>query len=183
MKRTKFIAGLAAIAVAILLARTSLAGDAKKIGLTAENTKIDWLGTKPGGKHTGGFTKLTGTLEAEGKALKKVSLEIDTNSLTSDNPKLTKHLKSPDFFECLNFPKATFVTTKIQAGEDSKTTITGDLTIRDKTKSITFPATVSAADGVTLTSTFEISKKEFGMIYGEGKIDDKVKITVSIKAK
>lgn len=160
-----------------------IAGEAVK--LSAENTKIEWIGTKPGGKHTGGFGKVSGSIDKDGGKITKISLEIDTNSLTSDNAKLTAHLKSADFFECLNFPKATFVSTKIEAGSDAAKathTVTGDLTLRGKTKSITFPATVSA-DGSQINSTFTISKKDFGMIYGEGKINDAVQISVSVKAK
>ncbi|MFO0970492.1 MAG: YceI family protein [Gemmataceae bacterium] len=162
------------------------AGEAKKIELTPDNTKIEWTGTKPGGKHVGGFTKVSGSAEVAAGAVSKIALDIDCNSLTSDTPKLTKHLKSADFFEVVNHPKATFVTTKIEAGSDvakATHTITGDLTIRGKTKSIVIPATVSAKDGLTLSSSFTISKKDFGMTYGEGKIDDAVTIKVSVKAK
>ena len=42
-------------------------------------------------------------------AAAKISIEIDTDSLYADNPKLTQHLKSPGFFEVKKYPKATFV--------------------------------------------------------------------------
>src|SRR5262249_54251962 len=68
--------------------------------LTGSNTTIKFVGTKPGGRHDGGFKDLTGTATVQGNdpATLKVSVEIDTNSLYSDTPKLTNHLKSPDFF-------------------------------------------------------------------------------------
>lgn len=179
-------AGLVLCALGLACRHEAAAGEAKAIPLSPANTKIEWVGFKPDGKHVGGFGKFTGAIERDGAKLTKITLDIDTDSLTSDNPNLTRHLKSPDFFECLNFPKATFVATKIEAGSDvakATHTITGDLTLRGKTKVIHFPATVSADKGFSLKSDFAISKKEFGMTYGTGKIEDQIKISVSVITK
>ena len=54
------IRSLSALALAILLVASAAAADVK-YALTGENTKITFIGTKPGGKHDGGFKKLTGT--------------------------------------------------------------------------------------------------------------------------
>ncbi|MCI0378684.1 MAG: hypothetical protein L0215_13840, partial [Gemmataceae bacterium] len=58
--------------------------------LTGKNTTITFVGTKPGGKHDGGFKALTGTAALEGKDLTtlKINLEIDMESLWSDTAKL-----------------------------------------------------------------------------------------------
>jgi polyisoprenoid-binding protein YceI len=164
------------------------AGGGAKLEITPKNTKIEFVGTKPGGKHDGGFTKFSGAIENVAPDLKgsKIVVEIQTESLFSDNAKLTKHLLSPDFFEVKAHPKATFKSTAIEAKKDGSAThrITGDLTLRGKTKAISFPATVKqTSGGVELTSEFTINKKDFGMTYGEGKIDHDVKIKVAVKAK
>src|SRR5688500_10058165 len=171
---------LLAAAAALVLAGPALADSVK---LTGENTKITFVGTKPGGKHEGGFKTLTGTATVDGGQLTKLHVEIDTESLWSDNEKLTAHLKSPDFFSCKTNPKSTFTSTKIEK-TDAGTTITGDLTLNGKTKSISFPATVTTDGGtVKITSAFTIDKRDFGMTYGGGKIDDKVAIQVAVEAK
>ena len=83
----------------------ALAADVKYV-LTKDNTKIEWTGTKPGGKHSGGFEKVGGTATvAEGAGL-KIDIEIDCDSLYSDDKKLTGHLKSSDFFAVKDHPKA-----------------------------------------------------------------------------
>src|SRR5262245_43540533 len=76
--------------------------------LSGENTRITFVGTKVGGKHDGGFSKLTGKAKVDPVDLTtlKVSVEIDTNSLYSDNKKLTGHLKSDDFFRVNDHPRA-----------------------------------------------------------------------------
>jgi polyisoprenoid-binding protein YceI len=171
---------LFAAAAALVLAGPAFADSVK---LTGENTKITFVGTKPGGKHEGGFKALTGTATVDGGQLTKVQVEIDVDSLWSDNEKLTAHLKSPDFFGVKTNPKASFTSTKIEK-TDSGTTISGDLTINGKTKNVSFPATVTTEGGtVKITSALTIDKRDFGMTYGGGKIDDKVAIQVAVEAK
>jgi polyisoprenoid-binding protein YceI len=158
--------------------------------LSPDNTKIQFVGTHSGDKpdpRTGGFAKFKGKAEIDAakKSLKSVSIEIDTASLfTEIGQKLTDHLKSPDFFEVREYPKATFESTKIAAGTAGKATITGKLSLHGVTKEISFPATVEVGEkGVTLTSEFSIDRTQFGMTYGEGKVEPKVSMTVVIGEK
>jgi polyisoprenoid-binding protein YceI len=169
----------AAIAVVVLVSPSF--ADEKK--LTGENTKITFVGTKPGGKHEGGFKTLTGTATADGDKLAKVEVTIQVDSIFSDNEKLTGHLKSPDFFGVKDNPTATFKSTKVET-TDKGTTITGDLTICGKTKKVEIPVKVSNSGGtLKIEGAVTIDKKDFGMVYGGGKIDDAVAITVKVEAK
>ena len=172
---------LIAAVAAVALTLPAAAADVK---LTGENTKITWVGTKgAAGKHEGGFKTLTGTAAVSGDALTRVEVEIDMTSLYSDDQKLTGHLLSPDFFGVKNNPKSKFVSTKIEKS-DKGHTITGNLTLNGKTKEITFPATISTADGgVKIDSAFSIDKRDWGMTYGGGKIDDQVALKVAVDAK
>ncbi len=156
-----------------------------KVALSGSNTNITFVGTKNDGQHEGGFKTLTGTVDAteDGKGIAKISLEIETDSLWSDNPQLTSHLKNTDFFDVKEHPKATFVTTEIAAVEGASHThnLTGDLTLHGVTKSITVPATVTSSDaGWVLKSTFKIERKDFGMEFGLEKVNNEVSISVAI---
>ena len=172
-----FVAAAAAVAFSI----PAVADDVK---LTGNNTKITWVGTKgAAGKHEGGFKTLTGTATISGDALTAVKVEIDTDSLYSDNPQLTMHLKSPDFFGVKNNPKARFESTKVEKS-DKGYTITGNLTLNGKTKEVAIPAEVSHAGGtLKISGAVTIDKRDFGMTYGGGKIDDPVAIKVAVEAK
>ena len=99
----------------------------------------------------------------------------------ADNPKLTAHLKSPDFFGVKSNPSARFVSTRVEkAGGEYK--ITGDLTMLGKTNTITVPAQITTNNGgLTVAAKFKIDRTEWGMTYGRGKIDDDVSLTVNIK--
>ena len=156
-----------------------------KYTLTGDNTTIEWVGSKPEGKHKGGFKKLKGTLTVDGDKPEsaKVEVEIDTTSLHSDNPGLTQHLKAPDFFNVKKHPKAKFVSTKVE-GDAKEFTLTGKLTLLGKTKEVSMPVKVkSEGDEYTLIGETTIDRNDFGMTYGRGKIDDKVALKITVKGK
>jgi polyisoprenoid-binding protein YceI len=167
-----------------VIAGPVLAAD-QKFTLTGDNTKIAFTGHKPGGKHDGGFGKLTGTAtvtDAKPETL-KVEVAIETDSLFSDDQKLTSHLKAPDFFSVKDHPKATFKSTKVEKSATGYS-VTGDLTMIGKTKAVTFPATITATgDSLLLTAAFKINRNDWGMSYGKGKINDEVDLKVNLNAK
>ncbi|RYZ05342.1 MAG: polyisoprenoid-binding protein [Myxococcales bacterium] len=93
----------------------------------------------------GRFKEATAKINLDDADLTKsqVSVEINAGSIDTGDQKRDDHLKSPDFFDAKKFPKLTFKSTKItKAGAGYK--LTGDLTIRDVTKSVTLDATLSA---------------------------------------
>ena len=51
------------------------------------------------------------------------------------------HVLSDDFFAADKFPQVKFVSTSTDLGDDGTATVTGDLTIRDKTQSVTATGT------------------------------------------
>jgi polyisoprenoid-binding protein YceI len=172
--------GAVLLAVAVL-ATNAIAGGT--FTLDGNNTKIEFIGTKPGGKHTGGFKNLTGKASGGDATDLKLEVEIDTTSMYTDTAKLTNHLKSADFFEVKTYPKAKFVSTKVEKAKEGYT-VTGELTLHGKTKTISFPAAIAvAADAVTLNSTFTIDRQDFGISFGAGKVDDTVTIKVAVNAK
>jgi polyisoprenoid-binding protein YceI len=149
---------------------------------------IEFTGTKKDGMHSGGFRKFTGTIDAPGGdfAKAKVTVDIRTDSLYSDNEKLTGHLKSPDFFDVRNHPTAKFTSTSIRAvGGDSPTShlLTGDLTLHGVTKPVTIPVRVMpTSTGLKLEGTFTLKRKEFGMTYGEGQVNNDVTVKLMVQA-
>lgn len=154
--------------------------------LTPENTNIQFVGIHSGDKpdpRTGTFEKFTGEAKIDPAAgtLSNVTVDIDTTSLKTDIEKLTDHLKSADFFNVNEHPTAKFASTKIEAGADGQSTITGNLTLLGVTKEISFPAKVAVQDGkLSLQAEFTIDRSEFGMTYGEGKVEYPVKMTVTV---
>lgn len=175
---------LTAVVLAGLLAIPSTAADVK-FPLSGDNTKVTFVGSKPDGKHDGGFKTLTGTATIDGTdaTTLKIAVEIDMNSTYTDTDKLTAHLKSPDFFNVKNNPKAKFATTKVEKS-NAGYTVTGNLTLCGKTKEVSFPAKIEVSgDSLTLSSNFKINRNDWGISYGPGKINDDVSLSVTVNAK
>lgn len=68
----------------------------------------------------------------------KINFTVDVNSINTDNANRDGHLKSDDFFNAEKFPNMTFVSTSFKKKSGSAYELTGDLTIRDVTKKVTF---------------------------------------------
>lgn len=122
----------------------------------------------------GRFDKFDGTIVVDPKLEKsKATLNIDAASVDTANSDRDTHLKSPDFFDVAKAPKITFVSKKI-AGTPDALKITGDLTIKGKTKEVTldgkYLGTVNDPYGnakVVFTASTKINRKEFGLTWGK----------------
>lgn len=161
---------------------TATKGEATEIN--PGNSSVGFEGYKVTGKHVGGFKQFTGTIDlVNGKPQEStVSVDIDATSIFSDDPGLTEHLKTKDFFEVDKFPKAAFKSTKIEPGAKAPDnyTVTGDLEMHGVTKSVTFPAKIDVTDSeVAVKANFSINRKDFGILYS-GKTDNLIRDEVTI---
>ncbi len=154
--------------------------------ISAENSKIEFIGSKVTGKHEGGFKNFTGTIDLVNNKPEdsSVSVDIDAKSVYTDADGLTTHLQSADFFDVEKYPTATFNSTKIVADTEKGAgnyIITGDFNLHGTTKSITFPAKITVGDSeVTVEAEFSINRKDFGIVYA-GKTDDLIRDDVVIR--
>ena len=162
---------------------TKMAG-AEILTITPSNSKVEFAASKVTRTHNGSFKQFGGAIDLANKAAEqsRVTIEIDTASVVTDDDGLTKHLQTPDFFDVAKYPKATFTSTRIEPSAAGGThTITGNFSLHGVTKSISFPATIQiAADKVTVTADFSINRKDWGLVY-PGKADDLIRDEVVIK--
>lgn len=144
--------------------------------------------------HTVVFKSWEGTYNSDGTAAgTTLSFSVDIDSLEVDagqTPMLQDHLKTPDFFDVANFPKATFASSSIVEGVDATLfqnaegathTVTGTLDIRGKQKEVSFPITVTndGAGNVSAKAKFSVNRQDFDIKY-PGKPDDLVRDEVII---
>ncbi|MBB6523415.1 YceI family protein [Pseudoteredinibacter isoporae] len=69
----------------------------------------------------------------------QINIEIDTNSIDSNHAERDKHLRGEDFLNVKKFPKASFVSEKIEFSSPTEGTVTGTLTLHGVSKTISFP--------------------------------------------
>lgn len=171
-------------------AETSNATEATKvegtsIALDTTKSTLQWIGTKLKGKHNGTVKIADGNIIVKDNKVVGGSFSLDMTTISDedmkDDPamkaKLEGHLKSEDFFNVEKFPKATFVITSLTEGADGTASITGNLTIKDITKGITFPAKINySADKkpVSATANFNINRQLWNITY-PGQPDNLIK--------
>lgn len=158
-----------------------------KYTFSQAGSKVQFVGAKVTNKHEGSIDTFSGVIQLVDSDPTKSSVvaELSLDSLTTDDAKLTGHLKSPDFFDTAKFPKATFKSTEIKAGGENNAThtITGNLELHGVTKQISFPARVKhSAESVQVEAEFAINRKDFGIVYA-GMANDLIKDDVLIMLK
>ena len=67
-----------------------------------------------------------------------IEFSIDVNSINTDDEKRDGHLKSADFFDVNNYPKMIFKSKSFKKTEGKNYKLSGDLTIKNVTKSMEF---------------------------------------------
>ncbi len=94
---------------------------------------------------SGNFKDFSVVLKSEKEDFSDATVKgtIQVASISTDNDNRDKHLKSDDFFNAEKFPEIKFKSTKFEKLGDNKYKITGDLTMRDVTKEVTFDAVLN----------------------------------------
>jgi polyisoprenoid-binding protein YceI len=122
---------------------------------------------------SGHFKEATGKFQLEEADLtkSKVELTITAASIDTGDVKRDEHLRNADFFDTAKFPTLKFKSTKIEKVGDAYK-LTGNLTIRNVTKSVTLDAKVSPAikspwgkQVRAATLSGKIKRADFGLVY------------------
>jgi polyisoprenoid-binding protein YceI len=173
-------------APSVEVAATAPAPDAHGTVLSVDRarSKLGGIGAKVTAEEPFSFSDFDGTVTLDGDTVSKVAFTAKVASIQASNAHLTDHLKREDFLFADRYPTATFESSAITPGSDAPGathTVTGVLTIRGKSKQLTFPATITTtASDVTAKSEFVIDRRDFDVVY-PGKADDLVQDKVVLQ--
>lgn len=171
----------------------------------AEDSKIEWLGAKPTGTHNGTISVREGDIAVGNDAIEGGSFVIDMTSINVEDlegekkESLEAHLmgtvegKEGDFFNVEKFPEAIFEITEVE-NKEGKTWFSGNLTIKEQTKNISFPVKTVVNDNELeiISETFTIDRTNWEVNYGSKSvfdnlgdkfINDDIELKVKLKAK
>lgn len=137
------------------------------VGFAIRHLEINWV--------TGRFKDYKGTINYDAADVTKSSVEfsakvesIDTGVAARDN-----HLRNADFFDAPKYPELTFKSTRVERKGKDAYMLHGNLTIKDVTKPISFPftmtGTIKDARGNTrwgIEAQTKINRRDFGINYG-----------------
>lgn len=107
----------------------------------------------------GSFNKFDGTILSDKADFTdmKIDFTIETASINTANEGRDKHLCSADFFDAATFPTITFKSTSVAKISDKAYKVTGDLTMRGVTKTISLDVTY----GGTVTDPYKNTRAGF----------------------
>ncbi len=143
----------------------------------------------------GYFRDFTGTVNYDAKDVTKSSVEFTAKIASVDTGAAGRntHLQKPEFFDAEKYPDMTFKSTKIEK-KGKQWMMTGNLTIRDVTKSVTFPFDIvgfivgERGTRMGITGETMINRRDFGVNYdsklpnGTASVSDEIKVTLQIEA-
>jgi polyisoprenoid-binding protein YceI len=156
--------------------------------LDAEKSALEWIGRNFNNRHLGRIAITGGNLQIRKGIPSEGSITLDMTSITnldlqdqSWREVLVDHLKSEDFFSVKKYPTARFNLTgwTPQPGgnrEASSGTATGQLTIKDVTRTVSFPAAISPqADGsIKAHALLDLDRTLWNVNYGSGKLFERL---------
>ncbi len=138
----------------------------------------------------GRFADVEGTISYDPKDVTRSSVKavLKTSTITTDNAMRDGDLKSPNFFDVTKYPEIRFESTKIEKRGDQYVAI-GNLTIKDVTKQVELPFTVTTAElggkkHLGADATLTINRWDYHVDWNKmpGVVDDTVKIELNIEA-
>ncbi len=142
-------------------------------------------------KVPGRFTEIRGTVDLDEKDItkSKVDFSVNISSITTAVAKRDDHLRTADFFDAQKFPKATFQSASIKKS-GSGYVLTGDLTIRDVTKKVSFQMKnlgkvddpMMKVEKYVFSATGKINRKDFGVNFGpDAVVGDNVDLWINLE--
>ncbi|NHA70322.1 YceI family protein [Phycicoccus flavus] len=135
-----------------------------RIGFSARHAMITTV--------RGSFNEVEGHVHADLEDMDASHVEITLKAASVDTrtPDRDAHLRSPDFFDVETYPDITFVSTRVEEIEDNAYLVTGDLTIKDVTQSLSIPIALSGVErdafGVVragFEGTRKVNRRDYGL--------------------
>ena len=148
-------------------------------------------------KVRGNFNEFEGSavVDAEDFSKSSAQLTIQVASIDTRSEQRDGHLRSNDFLDLENFPQITFVSTAVEPTGPASLEVTGDLTIKDVTRSITIPFDFEGAAidpfgnlRVGFEGSVVINRKDFGITWnaaletGGVLVSDKITLEFEVSA-
>ena len=165
---------------------TVCTGNAQLLSPVEKSSEIRFAIKNVGLKTTGTFGGLQGKIWFDKSQLPAsffdVSIEaasVNTGSKARDN-----HLKREDYFDVETHPTIHFKSTGVSSVREGEYAVSGHLTIKGITKTITFPFTTRPVrDGYLFTGSFSIDRTDFKIGGNSWLLGDKVWIDLKIFVK
>jgi polyisoprenoid-binding protein YceI len=180
--------------VALLLPMPALAGPQDAWTIDPKSS-LSFSASQVGSIVSGRFPTWTGeiVLDPSSLATSRIDIKIDTRPVSTNNRDVDSLMKGPNFLDVQKFPEARFVSTAI-SGSGERYQAQGKLTIRNVTRDVVLPFTLTIADDPgqpgrlrgTARGRLIIKRLDYGVGQNEwaatGQVADAVTIDLNVTA-
>tara|TARA_R110002073_G_scaffold17446_5_gene65687 strand:+ start:10517 stop:11095 length:579 start_codon:yes stop_codon:yes gene_type:complete len=172
------IKNITAILLVVFMTFSFTTIDGEKKEIKVENSKVVWKGYKVTGSHEGTIAIKSGYLNFNEDKLTGGAFVIGMSTITNTDlegeykGKLEGHLKSDDFFGVDKYPTASLIFTKIKPTGKNSYKVTGDLTIKGITETVSFDLSVY---GNKANASLKVDRSKFDVRYGSTSFFDGLK--------
>lgn len=179
---------------------------AKNLNIDVATSKVNWTGFGVGHNHTGTLAIKEGSVAVEngnvtgGKfTFDMAQIAVNDGTPADQLTKLMGHL-TKGFFVTDSFPTSSFEITKVEpltGNAEATHTVTGNLTLRGISKSLSFPAKVTVnGNEVATVATFKFNRTLWNVMenskdnklfdmkkFADHAVDNDIELKLDIKAK
>ncbi len=188
----RFLFCVAAVTIAAVVSASTVSAEPRKFKLDPEHVTVAFLVHHIGfAKTLGVFRKASGTVvfDADGPSLKSVDVSVQTASVDTGHRARDKHVRGSDFLDSRKHPTMRFVLTGSKKKGGRKGVVTGNLTLRGKTRPVSLNVTWNKAGAypfgdkhevVGISARGTLKRSRWGMTYAvkNGLVGDKVEIII-----
>jgi polyisoprenoid-binding protein YceI len=193
----RYVRPLTFTAAALLVAASSVFAAAETYTIDKDHSEASFQVQHMMGKVRGVFTDFGGTIafDKANPAASTVEFRIKATSIDTNNERRDGHLRSADFFDVATYPEIAFTSTKVTPKGGNAYDVTGTLTMRGVTKTVTLPVRY-LGEGKDpfgkIKASFEtavsLNRKDYNIVWNKAldtggfMLGDEVAVTINLEA-
>jgi len=123
-------------------------------------------------------------IDEKKQLVSSIDVTVDVNSIDTKNDRRDKHLRADDYFDAEKFPTMLIKSSSIVSTKTvGSFVLNATLTIKDVSKSISFPITVvRSSNGYILSGNFEIDRLDYSVGKSSMVLANLVKVNLKVLA-
>lgn len=152
--------------------------------LAAGDSEVSFMADVTGDQTPGMFsdTTVTASIDTQNPANSSIIAVVNTASLSSNNSQVEGSLPDAEWFDVQGHPQARFESTDISENTDGSLQVSGNLTIKTTTESVSFPMTLTDEEGIQVArGEFAIDRRQYDIGLESQETDEYVGFEVIVR--
>lgn len=152
--------------------------------MVANESRLEFVASYEKQAAPGEFRKFDANVQFDAKkpANGRLKVTVETNSADMGSAELNEGMSTSDWFDMAKYPRAEFVSTRIERTDAGRYAARGTLRIKGVEHDVTVPFVwTEHGDAATMTGELTLDRSHFGIGTGEWSTDDPIGLKVTLK--